>query len=290
VRRGDKMRRVVAALEATGVAARLTPTSAQGTAGSLAREAVQEGVMLILACGGDGTINEVINGMTSGDATLGVLPGGTANIFARELEMPLDPLRAAHELARWKPRRIALGRAAWGNGRRNPHAAEHRYFLSVAGVGLDAYIVHKLSRRLANSLGVVAYGWEALRQVLRYSFPSIACRTEDGEIRATFAIVQRTERYAGWLHLAPGASVFTDQITLCAFKSPRRWRYLRYALAIATRRHSRLSDIAMVRARKVECTAAESPAPVYFELDGELAGVAPVTFDVVPNALTVLVP
>jgi YegS/Rv2252/BmrU family lipid kinase len=289
-RREERMRQVVTTLEAVGIAARLTPTSAPGTARALARTAAEEGVSLILACGGDGTVNEVINGMTPSGATLGILPGGTANIFARELRMPLDPLHAARAFSRWTPRRIALGRATWVDDAKNPQAAASRYFLSLAGVGLDAYVVHKLSRSVAGSLGVVAYGWEALRQVFRYPFPAIACQTEDGELRATFVVVQRTERFAGWLHLAPGASVFKDRFTLCAFTSPRRWRYFRYAFAIATRRHSRLRDVEMVETCKVKCSAADSTTPVYFELDGELAGTAPVTFELVPDAISVLVP
>jgi diacylglycerol kinase (ATP) len=228
--------------------------------------------------------------MLPGGATLGILPSGTANIFARELHMPLDPLRAARACAGWSPRRIALGRATWSVEAHNAQAGESRYFLCVAGVGLDAYVVHKLSRNLARNLGVFAYGWEAVRQVFRYPFPAIWCKTEDREMRATFAVVQRTERYAGWLQMAPGSNVFDNQFMVCTFKSASRWRYFRYAFAIVTRRHNRLGDVELVPARHVHCGVPDSPKPVYFQLDGELGGVAPVTFEVVPDALTVLVP
>ncbi len=284
------MRQVAAALEAGGFAARLAPTSAPGSASSLARTAAEQGAELVFACGGDGTINEVINGMLPGSATLGILPSGTANIFARELRIPLDPLRAARECARWSPRRIALGRATWSVAGNDGHAGESRYFLCVAGVGLDAYVIHKLSRDLANNFGVIAYGWEALRQVFRYPFPAISCQTEGRELRATFAVVQRSERYAGWLQMAPGSSVFDNQFTLCTFKSASRWRYFLYALAIVTRRHSRLRDVELLRTCNVSCSPADSSQRVYFELDGELAGMAPVTFELVPDALSVLVP
>jgi diacylglycerol kinase (ATP) len=284
------MREVVDALEAGGITAKLAPTSAPGTARGLARTAIERGAEVVFACGGDGTINEVINGMLPGSATLGILPSGTANIFARELALPLVPLHAARECARWSPRRIALGRATWTAGSQDSSAMQSRYFLSVAGVGLDAYVVHKLSRHLARNFGVFAYGWEALRQVFRYPFPAITCRIDQREIRATFAVVQRTERYAGWLHLAPGASVFKNQLTLCAFKSPKRWRYFRYALAIIMRRLRSLCDVELVETCNLDCRAGDSGAPVYFELDGELAGTAPVSFELVPDALSVLVP
>ncbi len=282
------MLEAVGVLESAGIATTLLPTTAPGTASQLARAAIQKGIKLVFACGGDGTIHEVINGMVPGDAVLGILPGGTANIFARELRMPLDPLRAARSVTRWTPRRIAVGRACWRDESEAP--AKSSYFLSLAGVGFDAYVIHKLSRGFTRAFGVVAYVGGALREALRYSFPPISFRTESADITGSFAVVQRTERYAGWLHLAPGASVFKNEFKVCIFKSRRRLRYFRYAAAIVAGRHARLADVEMVEAGKVECAAADSATPVYFELDGELAGRLPATFEIIPDALTVLVP
>jgi diacylglycerol kinase (ATP) len=284
-RREQQMRRAAAALEAADITATLRPTSAPGTAGELARQAVGEGAETVLACGGDGTLNEVINGLLPGEASLGILPSGTANIFARELGIPLDAVEAARALTAWKPRRIALGRAAWGDSGENT-----RYFLSLAGVGFDAYVVHSLSRGAARRAGVLAYGWEALRQATRYRFPLISFRSEDGETVATFGVAHRTERYAGWLHLAPGASVFREDFTVSLFKSPRRSRYFLYGLAVLARRHLCLKDVELVHTRRLDCAAADPSLPVYFELDGELAGHLPVRLEVVPNALSVLLP
>ncbi len=289
-RRERQIRRAAEVLEAAGIAAALTPTSAPGMARDLAREAVARGAELILACGGDGTINEVINGIAPSKVLLGVLPGGTANVFARELGIPLNPVRAARGLARWSPHRIALGRASWANGGPPGHSPQTRYFLSLAGIGFDAYVIHKLSRSFANAFGVFAYGYEAVRQLLRYRFPLISFQIGDREIRGTFAAVHRTERYAGWLHLAPGASIFEDRFTFCIFKSPRRQRYLVYGAAVVARQHARLSDVELVQTHKVECSAPDSAGPVYFELDGEFAGQLPATFEIVPDALTLLAP
>jgi diacylglycerol kinase family enzyme len=167
---------------------------------------------------------------------------------------------------------------------------ERRYFLSVAGIGFDAYIVHKLSLGFKLSLGVVAYGLEALRQVLRYSFPTFTCQADGREFRAPFAVVHRTCRYAGWMKLAPGASIFEPRFRLCLFKG-RGWaRYFLYAAAALARQHLKLPDVELVEATKVICPVPESEKPVYFELDGETAGQLPVTFEVIPSALTLLVP
>jgi diacylglycerol kinase (ATP) len=139
------------------------------------------------------------------------------------------------------------------------------------------------------SLGVVAYGWEAIRQALRYGFPAFLCRAEGREHRATFAVVHRTQLYAGWFRLAPTANVFESRFALCLFKSRRRERYFLYAAAAILRQHLRLSDVELVRAERVVC-ASEAQATVHFELDGELVGRLPATFEIVPDALTLLVP
>ena len=289
-RRERQMRQAAEVLEAAGIDAALTPTSAPGMARDLARGAVARGAELILACGGDGTLNEVINGIAPGKVPLGVLPGGTANVFARELGIPLDPVQAARDLAQWAPRRIALGCATWPNGGPTGHSPPARHFLSLAGIGFDAYVIHKLSRSFANAFGVFAYGYEAVRQVLRYRFPLISFRIGDRQIRGTFAVVHRTERYAGWLRLAPGASLFEDRFTFCIFKSPGWQRYLVYGAAIVARQHARLSDVELIQTHRVECSADDSADPVYFELDGEFAGQLPATFEIMPDALTLLAP
>jgi len=277
-----------AALRRQGILATLAPTLGPKSASELARMLTAQGEDFIIVCGGDGTINEVINGIAPGGATLGILPGGTANIFAKELGLPHDPVRAASELPGWSSRRIALGRARWSES--SGGAPEQRYFLSLAGVGFDAYVVHRLSPDFKRAWGVAAYVAEALRQALRYRFPPFVCELDGRELPATFATVQRTRRYAGWLHLAPRANIFEPQFSFCAFKS-RHWvRYLLYALAVVTRLHGRLADVEMLQTQKIVCSSATADVPVYFELDGELVGKLPATFEIVADALTVLVP
>ncbi len=282
-RRAEQIRKIADALRARSIAAKPTPTTHGGTATDLARAAVQAGDDLILVCGGDGTLNEVINGMAPANVPLAILPGGTANIAAKELRLPHDPLRAACELVNWSPRRLALGLATGPSGAR-------RYFFSVAGVGFDAYVIQQLSSSFKMSAGVAAYVLEALRQVWRYSFPRFRCGIEGEPRQATFAVIHRTSRYAGWLHLAPGANLWEPRLSLCLFKSAHRLRYFAYAAAVLARQHLRLSDVELVETRKVECAASEPGTRIYFELDGELAGELPASFEVVPDALTVLVP
>lgn len=290
-KREREAREAARILGSQGIAVKLAPTSATGTACELARKSVGQGDSLVLVCGGDGTINEVVNGLVPGNAALGILPGGTANLAARELGVPMNPLRAAGQLPNWTPRRIALGSVSWSRpaGAGNSEAGR-RYFLSVAGIGFDAYVIHKLSPAFKMSWGAASYIGEVLRQACRYSFPRFECRANGREFQATYAVVHRASLYAGWLRLAPGASLFGDDFRVCLFKSQSRLRYFLYVAAVFSGQHLRLSDVKLVEAKKVVCAAEDSAVPLYFELDGELVGQLPATFEVVPNALTLLVP
>ena len=296
-KREREVRRAVAALRAAGLETQLVPTERPGMAHELAQTAAANGAEAVLACGGDGTINEVINGLYPCRVPLGILPGGTANILARELGLPLDPVRAAAELARWSPRRIPLGKASWRphsvlpNGSSTRNGAATRYFVTVAGIGYDAHVVYKLTLPMKLYWGVAGYIMEALRQAFLYPFQSFSCRTDDGPDRmATFAALQRARNYGGWLHLTPGARFFHDRFSLCLFKSANRARYFLYAALVLAGQHFLLRDVELVEARRLCCDPQVDGAPVRFELDGELVGTLPATFEIVPDALTLLVP
>jgi len=290
VRRAGEIREAADVLRGAGVDLEVLPTERAGSAAALAQEALRCGTEAIFVCGGDGTINEVVNGIAFGDCALGILPGGTANIAAKDLGLPHDPVAAARALVRSMPHRIALGRVTWHPADQSGTPISQRYFLSVAGVGFDAYVVHRLPWNFKTALGVAAYAWEAVHQVCRYSFPRFACRNSQGEWRGTQALFQRTERYAGWFHLAPGGSLLNSRMQVCVFESSSRWRYFLYTGALALRRHLALEDVHLVEGLHLACTAETASRPVYVELDGELAGQLPATFELVPDALTLLLP
>jgi diacylglycerol kinase family enzyme len=227
---------------------------------------------------------------------LGILPGGTANIVARELRLPLHPVRAARNFRRWAPRRIALGRARWEDAGAGVPAGQiaarscSRLYISVAGIGYDAEIVYKLSPWLKVNFGVAGYVLESFRQLVRYSFPKFSCRLDGLERQGSFAVIHRTKLYAGWLHLAPTAGLFQPRFAMCTFPSRSRLRYLLYAAAVLVRQHLRLSGVSLDQCTEVVCAPVDPSTTVRFELDGELAGVIPASFEIVPDALTLLVP
>lgn len=296
-RRAREIRRVIEVLRGAGMEVEVSPTTGPETAARLASEAAARDTSMVLVCGGDGTINEAINGLVGSYVPLGILPGGTANILARELGVPLDPVRAAAQLPRWSARRVPLGRANWvaekkpaSNSHPPPGLMAARYFMTVAGVGYDAHVVYKLSLQMKLAWGVAGYVVEALRQAFRYPFPTFSWSADNGpEQTASFAAAQRARNYGGWLHLTPEARFFDDRFTLCLFKSPHRARYFLYAALVLLRQHLRLSDVELIRAHKL-CCATRNGDTIRFELDGELVGTLPATFEIVPDALTLLAP
>jgi YegS/Rv2252/BmrU family lipid kinase len=285
-RRAHRIDEAVAALREAGITAQLCFTSNPGDGKQLASEAVKQGRDLVIACGGDGTINEVINGLAPSKVPLAVLPGGTANIVAKELGLPGGIIKAARHLPSWRPCRVSLGRASWEES----GLSLQRYFLAVAGVGFDAHVISHLNIDMKLRTGLVAYIWEAVRQVFRYDFPRFRFKTDGLAALSTFAVVQRSRRYAGWLKLAPPHSIREPGLSCCLFEGFGSGRYLRYAIGILTQTHRRLGDVRSVEGSCIHCTSEKHQEAVYFEVDGELTGRIPVTFEVVPDALTLLAP
>jgi diacylglycerol kinase (ATP) len=295
-RREHEIRSAAAVLRKAGIEIELAPTERPNMAHELAQAAVNRGADVVFACGGDGTINEVINGLAPSHVPLAILPGGTANILAHELRIPLHPVAAARQFSRWSPRRIALGRAHWiespaasREGAASPQSMS-RYYVSVAGVGYDAEVVYKLSPWLKKNFGVTGYVLEALRQFATYSFPKFSCRMDGIEKPSTFSVIHRTRLYAGWLHMAPTADLFKPHLAVCSFPSRNRFRYLVYALAVLLRQHLRLGDVSLDDCSTAICSLVDPSDKIWFELDGELGGLLPAEFEVVPDALTLMVP
>ncbi|MFB3139787.1 MAG: diacylglycerol kinase family protein [Candidatus Acidiferrales bacterium] len=263
-------------LDAYGIRIVRIPTTGAGSATALAREQVAAGRDLIIACGGDGTVNEVVNGMAGSRVPLALLPAGTGNVLAKELGLPWDIWRAAEYIPAGEVRRIALGRAG------------ERYFICMAGVGVDANIVYRLSVKTKLSLGMLAYWIESFRQLLEYEFPLFSVRVEGQSFQAALLIVSRTKNYGGPVQLTRRADLFSDEFEVCLFQRRNRFLYLLYFLALQAGLLERFRDVRFLRTRRVEAQPGNQRIQV--QVDGELAGVLPMDFVIVPEALSLLVP
>ncbi len=277
-RRPKQIRAVVEALERSGMAVSAWPTPNPGAGTELARQAVQAGVDLIVVCGGDGTINEVVRGMAQSQVALAILPGGTANGLARELGLPLEIPAAARAILSSAPRRVSLGRAG------------DRFFILMAGAGLDGQVLYKLGWRWKQWFGIASYVFETLRQALFRRLTPFVISTGRQRHQVSFAIVSKSQHY-GPFRMVREADLFSDRFCVYGFHSERGLRYLLYALAVLTGRSAAVYDISRFPAQKVCCEPIPSERKkVYFQVDGELAGTLPCTMEIVPDALTLLVP
>lgn len=275
-------------LSENGIEAELAETTAPGHATEIAEQATREHRQLIIACGGDGTLNEVVNGLANHQnghrVPLALLPGGTANIMAKELDVPWDIPRAARQLLDGEVREIALGLAT-----PLEQPEKKRYFLCVAGAGPDGMIVYSVDLGLKARVGILAYWWQGAREVLRYSFPRFRVRAGDRQVEGTLAIVGRTKNYGGPFKITDQADLFEDQFEVMALTTQSGLRYLSYLPTLWMGNLRKEEDVHFWKAETLVCEPLDGK-PVYAQVDGEPLARLPVEFSIAPRALKLLVP
>ncbi len=278
----EKLRRALVWLESRGWQAELTLTERKGHAIDLAREAAQGGFAAVVACGGDGTVNEVANGLATSDTPLAVVRGGTANVWAKEVKIPRDPLKAVRLLCEGEKRRIDLGLA-------EPPAGEGRYFLLMAGVGLDGHVVSRVPDDFKQRLGAAAYVLHGLREALRYrsSETTVIIDGEPLTIDLTWLLVGNTRSYGAVIDITRHARADDGLLDVYAFSGHGIRRMAMHGLRILARRHDRAPNVFYRQAQTVELP---SPCVLPVQVDGDYLGMTPLTLRVVPNALSVVVP
>ena len=277
-------------LRAAGVEAAITPTLSPTAAAQQVREALAEGSDTIFACGGDGTVQDVAQGLVGTQAALALIPLGTANVLAHDLGIPADPQAAARAALEAVPLRVSVGHIEYRGSAGQPAS---RYFLSVAGAGQDGYLFHRLTHADKRTFAVAAYLLKALQVWLTRSPQWFSVSVSDEPpVQVTQLLAVRIADFGNVLrNLAPGASLRGDDFRLVLFKTSSRWRYLLFVLRGILGTNWAVPGIEMKNAKKIACAPA-SPGenPVFFEADGELLGTLPAEISIAPSALTLLVP
>ena len=260
-----------------GVAApRILPTDAAGHATGLAREAVALGADLVLVLGGDGTINEAANGLIHSGIPLGILPAGTANVLAVELGLGSRLPLALERLMDYVPRPISAGRLIIG--------LEKRYFLCMAGAGLDAKIVTKVDPVLKDRTGKLAY-WAAGLSQLPEPLEQVEVKLQGKTFKCGFVLVSRVRNYGGDLEIASGASLDRDDFEIVLFEGTNPLRYAWYMLGVGLRQVQKMPGVRTFRA-----TCAEILSCAHIQIDGEYAGRHRGKIEIATGALTLLMP
>lgn len=277
LRRRTALDKVITLLRAQGGEPELMATRAPGDAFLLARDAGRR-FPIVVVMGGDGTANQVINGLVASGCSPPVLllPGGSVNVLARDLHIPLDPCAAAVLLRDGIERRIFLGRAA------------ERYFAVMAGAGLDASIVQRLGHRgLKRHLGPLAFVLEGLRHAVFYPFPRLTVRTDTDEITGYMAVIGNSPGYAGWFSITPGADAGQPAFQVAVCRSSFALKYF-YFLALALGGAlQRSRDFVYLETTRLQIT---SDKPAYVQVDGELHATLPMEFVSDGTSLRFLVP
>jgi len=285
--RGEKARHFRRHLEALGNQATLKLTAAAGDARRLAEEAVNEGFDIVVAAGGDGTLNEVLNGL--GDAPegferarLGLLPLGTVNVFARELGLPVRLEAAWEAIQQGKETRIDLPCV--------DHEADglrqRRYFAQLAGAGLDARAIELVHWPLKKRIGPLAYvvaGLKALMGAQSKITVTGGGRSETGEL----VLIGNGRLYGGQYRIFPGADLRDGRLDVCVFPRVNWLTLARCGPALLLQGRPPAS---LVRAFQAESLTLNSPVTTPLEADGELLGRLPATFSVQRSRLRVIVP
>jgi len=281
----DQARKI---LSRGGIEAELQETTAPGDATVMAERASAEGRQLVIACGGDGTLNEVINGLAAQKnghrVPMALLPGGTANVLAKELGLPWDIPGAAERLMHGEIKEIALGLAT-----PIEEPARKRYFLSVAGAGPDGMIVYSIDLDLKARLGILAYWWQGAREVFRYTFPHFRIVTGERELDVSLVVVGRTKHYGGPFRITDKADLYADEFEIMGLTTQSGFRYLSYLPTLWLGKLRGREGVHYWKASNIVCEPLGSH-PVYAQVDGEPLARLPVEFKIVPRALRLLVP
>jgi diacylglycerol kinase (ATP) len=338
-RRADNARKMVQLLAARGVTAEAVATQGPDDATRLAREAVKDGANIIVSYGGDGTLNEVIQGMAGQGmvgrrASLAIWPGGTSNVIARDLGITPDIEALAGLISQEKTKRISLGVArsnarsqVAGSGEReeakmrqyvsaenlslkenlsvnlneNAEAVSdsftrlqvpdtrplERYFLMMAGIGLDASIARGVNRRLKRRTGEFAYWVTGIKHLFTWQADPFILEVDGKSYEGVFAIIGNGKGYGGGMCITPHAKL--DEPLFEVYILQRRANNFAYlpALAACMRGNPENKGVTLVKASHIKANSTHEP---WVEADGEIIGPLPMTFDIVPDALSLIVP
>jgi YegS/Rv2252/BmrU family lipid kinase len=296
-RRQAELDSALALLRNAGVEANLILTHSPAHAEEMARQAVLAGCDTVFACGGDGTIHNIIQVLATTGVALAVLPMGTANALAHDLGLPMNVAGAARSALSAKPRRVTLGHIQYQDLEGKPGT---RYFIVAAGVGVDAHLFYKLHSGTKHRLGMAAYYAKAWKLWFTYAMPRFQVEySETGSdhpqrAALTELLAIRIRHFGGVLReLAPGASLDRDDLRLILCRTASRTAYLSYVTRALLGRHWRVPGIDLAHVSGAICQylppANDSPqAKIYVEADGELLGTLPAEITVASNALTIL--
>jgi YegS/Rv2252/BmrU family lipid kinase len=274
-----KFERFRAALTRLGAKLTIAETERPLHAKALAEAADAERFDVVAVAGGDGTINEAVNGIVRSGLPLAILPLGTANVLANELGLPHNPEALAEIAALSPPRSIVPAEIV--TAERN----EPWRFLLMAGIGFDAEVVAHLNARLKRQIGKGAYALGSLGQLARHRRRTFAARIDGATEAPASLVVARAHFYGGRFVLAPEARLDTPALHTVLFPSPSRLAALRYMAGVVTHTLARQCDVEVRRATEIDLAGPEG-APV--QIDGDVRAHLPASIRLAASPLAII--
>jgi diacylglycerol kinase family enzyme len=294
--RVKKVEAAAAVLRDAGVEASLIPTRAAGTGGEQACEAIANGHDTVFACGGDGTVQDVLQGMVGvhAEVPMGLVPLGTGNVLAFDLGIPNDPAEAVRTQLGFVPRRIAAGRVDYCEKKSGEQHS--RFFTVMTGVGADAEMIYRVSSKTKSKWGIWAYHVETLRTALLHPYERMNVEYVDSEsggrkkVEAFAVAAVRVTTFPGLMgRFAPGAELVRDDLRVVLTLTTNRIWHAAYFMRVLAGVSLPVPGMELVHVNEITCTAANPQGRrVYTEADGEFLGGLPVKVSAVPAAFTLL--
>jgi diacylglycerol kinase (ATP) len=283
-----------AVLRAGGVESKALATQGPGDATEQVKQAIALGYDTVIACGGDGTAHDTLQGLVGTDVALAVIPLGTANALAHDLGVPLSPAAAAWTLLQAKPRRVSAGRVEYLDFTGKSGC---RYFTVAVGIGVDAHLFYKLNPVVKRHLGMLAYYFQGTLLWLTHKMEHFQVKMGEngsGQIAQVSQLLAVRIRDFGNIvrELAPGASLQRDDLRLVLFHTRSRAAYLGYLMRGLLGTRWKIPGIEWRDAQDVQCLPVDSAADsrIFVEADGELLGTLPARVSIVHQAFILLIP
>jgi len=277
-----KIKKAVNILEKKGFNVRLMLTAQKGDADSFARQIIPEGQgeLLVIAAGGDGTYNEVANGLAHSNIPMAILPLGTTSVLAKELNMPEDLEKALNIALNGKVQTIHLGRITC-----KTHNSKllTRHFLLMAGIGFDGETVYGVNERIKKITGKGAYILSGLKTILRYNPSQITLKYNSEQKSGYNVIIGKASCYGGDFKVTPDAKLTEPFFYVFLMHQKCRLNLIRYISGILNKSHLKLKDISYFRASEIEIEG-----NAHIQIDGDYLGTTPAKIDVVPDALQLI--
>lgn len=271
-----KIERACRLLEQKDYRVELLLTKQRGEAGQLAKEATKKTPLVVIAAGGDGTFNEVANGLAGSEIPMAVLPMGTTNVLAKELGIPASVEGALEVALNNTPKSVSLGRIALVRD----SSPVSRYFILMAGIGFDGEAVFGINETFKKISGKGAYLYSGVKTLSQFAPDELEVTVDGRAHAASSVIVGNASKYGGNFRVTPDARLTDPILYVCLFKGRKRLDTFRYIFGIVTGSHLKFADVAYLQAKNIEIKGS-----AHIQIDGDYFGMTPAEISIVPNAL-----